>query len=83
MSKLSREFYFTIGLFFGMLIITIIYYSVGMFEPVPISERKTSCEEKGGFYRLLYSEQHPVGYSESCLRPKIKMTVEERTIKDF
>ena len=80
MKILNKMEMFFLGIIFGIALMIIIFSTLGTFyQSVPISERKASCEEKGGKYQLLYSKT--TGYNESCIAPEVLQ--ENRFIKDF
>lgn len=68
---LVAAFFLSVGTFFG----AVAEHTTHRTKTIYISERKTSCESKGGKYSLLYSD-FDNDYVELC------KTV-QTTIKDF
>ena len=68
MTKFEKITFFYLA---AIIPIFVIGFWAGMNEckKIPISERMTACEEKGGKYQLLYSVN--TGYNESCIAPEV------------
>lgn len=67
---------FIIGAIFGVILVTTAFCFTGAFyKPIPISERKSACEEKGGKYHYNWNDISN-RYYERC-------DVIEKEIKDF
>ena len=75
---MSKDFWFFMGVVVGTISFPIVGSFTGIFEPTPISERRTACENVGGKYQLLYSVN--TGYNESCIAPEVLM---ENRFLDF